>query len=241
MLLPGDVLLTRREWYLSNIGLPGFWPHAALYIGTPEERHRQFDTETLRGWVRAQGEPTGHFEALLKARAPGAYALSLRPLEQDHVARVIEAMSEGVCLTSLEHCADADSLAALRPRLPTTESALAILRAFQFVGRPYDFDFDFATDATLVCTEVVCKAYGPTVETQGLKLPLVDMLGRKVTPANEIARQFDAQTEAGQAQFSFVAFLDGHEPSGHARPSTMEAFRESWRRPKWHLLTQGQR
>jgi hypothetical protein len=76
---------------------------------------------------------------------------------------------------------------------------------------------------------------------RGLDLPLVDMLGRKVTPANEIARQFDAQSWTGEAQFEFVAFLDGHEASGAAIEASLEEFRRSWRRPKWHVLAQEKR
>ena len=37
LLMPGDVLIARKNWYLSNLGLPGFWPHAILYLGTPEK------------------------------------------------------------------------------------------------------------------------------------------------------------------------------------------------------------
>jgi hypothetical protein len=33
----GDVFVTRHDDALSNWFLPGFWPHAALYLGTPED------------------------------------------------------------------------------------------------------------------------------------------------------------------------------------------------------------
>lgn len=235
-LLPGDVLLVRREWYLSNVGLPGFWPHAALYVGTVEERRKFFSDAAVADWIRRQDPAVGDFEQLLRARSTPAYADSLKPGDHGKIARVVEAISEGVSFTTLEHCVDADSAVVLRPRLAKAEKAEAILRAFHYVGRPYDFNFDFATDAELVCTELVFKAYEPRHGMHGLNLPLESMLGRQLLPANRIVRQFDEQRGTNGAQFDFVAFLDGHERAGRAVEASEEIFRKSWQRPKWHVL-----
>jgi len=237
-LLPGDVMLIRHEWFLSNIGLPGFWPHAALYIGTPAERRAFFADEGAQSWVKKQGEASGDLEALLHSRSPKAYQDSISPQENKRTVCVIEAISEGVSLTALEHALDCDSLAVLRPRLSKAEKAQALVRAFHYVGRPYDFNFDFSTDAELVCTELVYKSYEPATGFTGLELPTVEMLGRQVTPANEIVKQFDAQCGTAEQQFDLIIFLDGQERRKNAVEASSAEFRRSCQRPKWHVLVQ---
>jgi hypothetical protein len=241
-LLPGDVLLERREWFLSNIGLPGFWSHAALYLGTAAERRAFFADVDVQSWVKQQGETGGDLENWLQSRSPGAIdQYSLVPSEEGHPVRVIEAMSEGVVFTSLEHSAGCDSLAVLRPRLSKIDRAQALVRALHYAGRPYDFDFDFSTDARLVCTELVYKSYEPAAGMTGLKFPLVEMLGRMVTPANELVKQFNAQYGTVDQQYDLILFLDGQERKGRAVEATLADFRASWQRPKWHVLVQSEK
>lgn len=36
-LMPGDIIITRHDDALSNLFLPGFWPHAAFYMGNSEQ------------------------------------------------------------------------------------------------------------------------------------------------------------------------------------------------------------
>ena len=234
---PGDILIERREWYLSNVGLPGFWPHAALYVGTPEERIVYFAKDTnVSAWVKDLGMESGDFEKYLEETYPAAYALNEKPQEKTYKPRIIEAMSEGVIFTTLEHSADCDSIAVLRPKLGKLEKARAIKNAFHYSGRPYDFGFDFVTDDTIVCTELVYKSYEPKKGFKGITFPLVDIIGHKVTPANEMVKQFDEQYGKPEQQTELVIFLDGKEKEGKAVEADLKTFRKSWKRPKWHVL-----
>jgi len=235
-LAPGDVFFERREWHLSNVGIPGFWTHLALYIGDAATRRAYFADPEVEAWVREQGQADGDFEALLEARHAEAYAKSKAPYSDGHGPRVIEAIAPGVTFTSLEKSAKADSFGVLRPRLSKRAKAVAVLRAFHYAGRPYDYDFDFRTDTALVCSELVYKCYESGEGCRGLLLPVEEVAGRPVLPPNAVVRDYDATAGADRRQFDFVLFLDGYERGGKALAATEAEFRASWQRPKWHVF-----
>jgi len=231
---PGDILLERREWYLTNVGIPGFWTHAALYIGSPEQRMAFSRDPEVKAWLGKMGAET--LDDLIRQRYPKAHAGMLSPYEDGRLPQVIEAISSGVSLTSLHYSATCDSLAVLRPRLSRADRAAAVVRAMGYHGRPYDYSFDFVSDQSLVCTELVVKSYLPGELKQGLDLPVEKVMGKTLTPANAFVRQFDQTFGTGQQQMDLVLFLDGQEKEKLATESDVDAFRQSWQRPKWHIL-----
>lgn len=207
VLRPGDILIERRNWYLSNAFLPGYWPHAALYVGTADD-------------LRALGLDND-------PRVASHLARFSESDDAGHRFAVIEAVSEGVIFTSLEHSAgEADAVAVLRPKLPQDDIREAIARAFSHAGKPYDFDFDFFSSDRLVCTEVVHRSYAGRID-----FPLADILGRKTLPALDIVRYWANGAATGNGSLEFVALLDGDETSGTCRWSDAETLRESIDRP----------
>ncbi len=233
---PGDIIVVRQNWFLSNIGLPGFWPHAELYVGTPEELAASFDTDpAVAAWLAQQTGAPKTLQAYLSAKYPAKWKQYVTKDAHGDPVRFIEAISEGVSLTGVEHALHVDYLAAMRPRLPKLEKAKAIARAFHYQGRPYDFDFDFFSDSSLVCTELVFKSYAPSTDMKGINLPLVNVAGRMTLPANELVRRFDAEWDRPDRQLDFVAFLDGREEKKDAVAKDADALRKSHQRLKWDI------
>ena len=236
-LQPGDIAVTRQNWFLSNIALPGFWPHAMLYIGTAKELGAYLDPdEETKKWVAAQPEKVDSFSKLLEKRYPEKWkAYGGKDFQGHAPIRVLESISEGVSFTAFEHAFGVDYLGVMRPRLSKLEKARAIEHAFKYQGRPYDFDFDFFSDSTLVCTELVYKSYAPAADQKGVKLELIDVAGRRTLPANEIVKAFDQQLGKPEQQLDFVLFMDGNEKSASCKEGTVDDFRKSWQRMKWDV------
>lgn len=126
----GDVIVTRHAKALTNLFFPGFWPHAALYVGTPEQRQA----------------------ANIKV-APEKEHLWVNDV------CVLEAKKDGVLLRPLRATLTVDTFVILRPRLTPQSISNAIERALLHEGKQYNFDFNFFNSDRIVCTELIYRAY----------------------------------------------------------------------------------
>jgi hypothetical protein len=206
-LKPGDILIERQNWFLSRAFMPGYWAHAALYIGTTNDLIRlglDRDPRVMSQWKQ--------YAALD---------------HQGHEHLILEAVPEGVRMTTLDHCIGvADAAAVLRPRLGETQVREAIARAFSHLNKPYDFDFDFFSSDKLVCTELVYRCYDGSVN-----FPLVDVMGRRTLPPTELVRKFVTERGRPDAQLECICFLDGDERKGFALFKDESVFVTTIQRP----------
>ena len=129
-LKPGDVIITRHAKALTNLFIPGFWPHAAFYIGSREQvtgRNIEIPARVDRLW---RGDIC-----------------------------ILEARKDGVRLRSLAESLSVDKFVVLRPNLDIASIDKAIGRVLAHQGKMYNFDFDFFSSDRIVCTELVYRAY----------------------------------------------------------------------------------
>lgn len=156
---PMDVLLEKTPFRLTDNFIPGFWGHAAIYIGTRE------DLEELGIWNHTL------VQTYAKEISKGRY--------------IVEALRDKVQLNTLEHFSDIDAFALLRLRKPLNKSqtALHILRALSHVGKKYDFSFDVETGDTIVCSELHYRTF---IE---VKFNTTPYIGRSTISVDQVAEQ----------------------------------------------------
>jgi hypothetical protein len=142
----GDILLEKTPFRLTDKLIPGYWGHAAVWLGT---------------------------EAELKELGIWDNPLVVRHREEIRSGRlVVEALRSGVEMNTLQHFLNIDSIGVMRkPGLGREERARTILQALRQVGKPYDFNFDVESKERVYCSKLVYLCYSgidwPTQKSLG--------------------------------------------------------------------------
>jgi hypothetical protein len=159
---PGDILVVRKDFALTNYFLPGYWPHAALYLGHPRD-----------------------LAALQLHEVPDVKRRWRQMESEEEIPRVLESMKDGVRIRSWQSPLASDSVLVLRPQLPMDWLAKGLARVFAHEGKPYDFDFDFRRSDRLVCTEVIYRAFDGLHD---VRFPLVNRVGRPTLSGGDLVQ-----------------------------------------------------
>ena len=222
----GDILFERREWNANNLGIPGFWTHNALYVGSIDKLDRE-----LQGVAELNGLS---FSQYLQKENPDAYNKMLSRDKFGYEYAIIE-LKRGVIFESLEESTRADSLGVLRVKnLTASDKFNIVMEAMSHVGKPYDYDFDFSTDNALICSELTYKSHKVTGK---LHADLRTVSGRPMISPNQLAEKF-VQEYKRDSELEFVLFLDGDEKEGVAHEYGVDEFISSVSRPKWNAARQ---
>lgn len=161
---PLDIMLEKTPFRLTDTFIPGYYGHVAVWVGD------ESDLRALNVWDHPS--VVKHHSAIQSGR------------------RIIEALRPGVQINSLENFLNIDDLLVLRnSRLSYEESREFIIRAFDQIGKEYDFNFDVETDSKIVCSEIVYVIF------HDIDWPTKKALGRyTISPDNVASRVFDEST-----------------------------------------------
>jgi hypothetical protein len=210
---PGDILLKRNEWQATNIGIPGFWTHTGLYIGDLEEMDIYFKDVKILNNIK--------FSEFLKTHNIKIYNV----LFGNNTLNIIESIEEGVSIKNLSNIAKTDYFSALRPNLSKEDKFNAILKAIEFIGKPYDYHFNPKSKEALICSEVIKESY-----KNKIKMLYNKKLGKKIFYPNNIAHKYAIEYKNSKRELDFVLFYDLDIESKKAIKSNEIEFLKSYKR-----------
>jgi uncharacterized protein YycO len=130
----GDILLEKTPFRLTDKLIPGYWGHAAVWIGT--------ETELKELGIWDNPLVVRHRDEIREGRL------------------VVEALRSGVEMNTIQHFLNIDSIGVLRkPDLSREARVNTVIQALRQVGKPYDFNFDVESKGRVYCSKLVYLSY----------------------------------------------------------------------------------
>jgi len=171
------------------------------------------------------GEKSGSLEKLLQKVFHYKY---IEHTDNGLSRPIIESISEGVIFSPFSKVASMDRLVILRPQVTKLEIAKAIYHAFEMAGRPYDYNFDFSTETTIACSELVYQIY-----RDSRLFAINHLFGNPFTTPNEIAMHYDEKFNTNKLRLEMILLFDGDNVYDSKSIKGQKIFRQSWKRSFW--------
>ncbi len=165
VLRPGDILLEKTPFRLTDKFIPGHYGHVAIWIGG------EADLRALGMW----DDPLVQKHAAALTAGDG----------------VVEALRDGVQLSPLARFLNIDDLGVLRQETLSDAARRDIVRrSLRQLGKAYDFNFDVETANRIVCSELVYQVYTslmwPTDRTVGRWTISPDQVAKRCLPMGQL-------------------------------------------------------
>jgi hypothetical protein len=156
-LQPLDIILEKTPFRLTDKLIPGHFGHVAIWVGNQKELKQ-------KGLWNHEVVQPHHQKITPKGNKENS----------NEGFQIVEALREGVKLSSLKEFMNIDDIAILRPVFSDDVSEKekeSLLLTFRQIGKEYDFNFDVNTTEKIVCSELayVCfpQINWPTEKTAG--------------------------------------------------------------------------
>lgn len=216
---PGDIGIIQRYYKLSNLVFKGNWTHSLLYLGeySKFERYFQSDAKTNSFYALKCFERElncSDYISYLNLFFKKSMDMYKEGEHQKDPIVTIESLKPGVILFNMKKSMGWDNLALLRPtKLSILDKAQAIERAFESIGKPYDYNFNGHTQERFVCTELVSFAYesDPRTNKKGLSWEMNFVMEKPVMYAFDILETYFKRKNTNKQELEVVYYLKGEK------------------------------
>lgn len=204
---PWDILLTRQNWVATNVNIPGFWKHMAMYIWTGK-----FLRDTMK--FSPEFDLSDDIHYIIEAIGAGVQIIPIDTLTSHN-----------------------DYLWVLRAQMSEEKIQRAIAKTLNLTWREYDYSFNYYSDVNYVCSTLVTKAYLPEhQDDEWIHITLTRIATGITYPPNDIVKKYSQEYGTEQHELTFVWFIDTKSRTWENFLQTEQAFRDSYRRSKLSLF-----
>lgn len=205
---PGDIILEKDRQANTDVLIPGYWIHAALYVGTIK------DLKRLGLWDDPQMAIIRHEIELYQKSEDRQYYLQTvwgNKLSFEEIPWFYESDRPGVAVHPLHKFMQTDGMAVLRAnQLGETKLREIFYRANERMYFPYDYVHNVRNKFSVSCSKVILKIFNDITFPVTQYLSYVSVSPDQIGQA--VSKNYDIHQSNGPAsQLRLIFFFDAED------------------------------